>query len=73
MPNDSADLSSLSDGELLDLAVPSDSLSRRVLVMWLYLKEGKYPEMTLQEFDLSVTSAAEKELQKRAISKAAGT
>jgi hypothetical protein len=59
------DLSSLSDGELLDLAVPSQSLNRRVLVMWLYLKE--HPQIALEQFDAMLTALAEKELQKRSV------
>ena len=59
------DLGSLSDGELLDLAVPSQSLNRRVLVMWLYLKERT--EMDLEQFDSMLTTLAEKELQSRSV------
>ncbi len=59
-------LEKLSDGELLDLAVPSESQtqSRRVLVIWLYLKES--PKIGLEEFDRSLTTLAEKELERRA-------
>jgi hypothetical protein len=60
------DLSSLSDGELLDLVVPSESSNRRVLVMWLYLREQ--PEIGLGAFDSLLASLAEKELQRRSIS-----
>ncbi len=67
LPDSSVDLSGLSDGELLDLAVPSNSLNRRVLVMWLYLKER--PDKGLEEFDLLVATMAERELQRRAIPK----
>ena len=60
------DLSGLSEGELLDLAVPSQSLNRRVLVLWLYLNEGS--EMGLELFDSTLTTQAEKELHERSIS-----
>ncbi len=60
------DLGSLSDGELLDLAVPSQSLNRRILVMWLYLRE--HPQIGLEQFDSLLTSLAENELQKRSVS-----
>ena len=60
------DLSSLSDGELLDLVVPSESSNRRVLVMWLYLREQ--PEIGLGAFDSLLAPLAEKELQRRSIS-----
>ncbi len=60
-----ANLSGLSDGELMDLAVPSGSLNRRVLVMWLFLKEK--PPMPLEEWDRFVASAAEKELESRSM------
>jgi hypothetical protein len=63
------DLGGISEGELLDLAVPSQSMSRRVLVLWLYLKER--PEIELEQFDSLLTSLAEKELHKRAISESA--
>jgi len=63
------DLGGLSEGELLDLAVPSQSISRRVLILWLYLKERS--EMELEQFDSIMTSLAEKELHKRAISETA--
>jgi len=59
------DLGGLSEGELLDLTVPSQSLSRRVLILWLYLRERS--EMELEQFDTLVTSLAEKELSKRAV------
>jgi len=59
-------LSGLSDGELMDLAVPSGSLNRRVLVMWLFLKEK--PPMRLDEWDALVVSSAEKELERRSVS-----
>jgi hypothetical protein len=61
-----ADLSGLSDGELMDLAVSSSSLNRRVLVMWLYLKER--PQMQLDEWDSILVSCAERELEKRSLS-----
>ena len=62
----SVDLQALSDGELLDLAVPSDNptQSRRVLVIWLYLKNS--PNMGIEEFDRMLTTQAEKELERRA-------
>ncbi len=62
----SVSLEKLSDGELLDLAVPSEfpTQSRRVLVIWLYLKES--PEIGLENFDRSLTGLAEKELERRA-------
>ncbi len=61
-----ANLSGLSDGELMDLAVPSGSLNRRVLVMWLFLREK--PPMPLEEWDALVAAAAEKELEIRSVS-----
>ena len=59
-------LEGLSDGELLELAVPSDSPTqgRRVLVIWLFLKEC--PKIGLEEFDRSLTALAEQELERRA-------
>ena len=62
----SVDLEKLSDGDLLELAVPSESptQSRRVLVIWLYLNDS--PKTGLEEFDRSLTDLAEKELQRRA-------
>ncbi len=59
-------LEGLSDGELLELAVSSETptQSRRVLVIWLYLKEA--PKLGLEEFDHSLTSLAEQELERRA-------
>jgi hypothetical protein len=56
----------LSEGELLDLAVPSGSLNRRVLVMWLYIKARS--DMELEKFDTLLTELAEKELNSRAVS-----
>ena len=50
----------------MDLAVPSGSLNRRVLVMWLFLKEK--PPMPLEEWDTLVAAAAEKELETRSVS-----
>ena len=58
------DLSTLSEGELMELTVPSTSMNRRVLVMWLYLKV-KF-DKPLDEFDLLLSSLAEKELHRRA-------
>ena len=62
----SVNLEGLSDGELLELAVPSETptQSRRVLVIWLYLKET--PKVGLEEFDHSLTALAEQELERRA-------
>ncbi len=57
-------LGDLSEGELMDLLVPSSSSSRRVLVMWLYLKLDT--RMALDEFEPLLTSLAERELQTRA-------
>ena len=59
-------LEGLSDGELLELAVPSESPTqgRRVLVVWLFLKES--PKIGLEEFDRSLTALAEQELERRA-------
>lgn len=58
------DLSALTEGELMELLVPSPTMNRRVLVMWLYLN-SKSSE-SLDQFDLQISSLAEKELQKRA-------
>ena len=65
-PELSVNLERLSDGELLELAVPSETPteSRRVLVIWIYLKES--PKIGLEEFDRLLTGWAEKELQRRA-------
>jgi hypothetical protein len=65
-PETSINLEKLSDGELLELAVPSETptQSRRLLVIWLYLKES--PGMGLEQFDLSLTTLAERELERRA-------
>jgi len=62
----SVDLRALSDGELLELAVHSENStqSRRVLVIWLYLKNSL--KISIEEFDQSVTEMAEKELERRA-------
>jgi hypothetical protein len=59
-------LEGLSDGELLDLAVPSEppTQGRRVLVIWLYLTES--PKTSLKEFDHTITALAERELERRA-------
>ena len=64
MPPESVDLSNLSEGELMELAVPSGTMNRRVLVMWLFLKGGT--NKSLAEFDLVISTLAEKELQSRA-------
>ena len=61
---DSADLSTVADGELLDLAIPIQTLKRRTLVMWLYLKFRQ--QMSLDEFDAELTLRAEVELKRRA-------
>lgn len=65
-PELSVNLDGLSDGELLELAVPSENPteSRRVLVIWLFLKEC--PKVGLEEFDRSLTTMAEQELERRA-------
>jgi hypothetical protein len=59
-------LEKLSDGDLLELAVPSENptQSRRLLVIWLFLKES--PKVGIEEFDHTLTSLAEKELERRA-------
>ena len=57
-------LADLSEGELMDLLVPSPSSSRRVLVMWLYLKLNS--RIDFEEFEPLLTSMAESELQTRA-------
>jgi len=64
MTAQSIDLSALTEGELMELVVPSMTLNRRVLVMWLYL-HSKSSE-PLDRFDLHISTLAEKELQKRA-------
>ncbi len=65
-PGMTVNLEGLSDGELLELAVSSETptQSRRVLVIWLYLANS--PKMSLEEFDRTLTSMAEEELQRRA-------
>ena len=66
----SVDLSEVSDGELLELMVPVQSMSRRLLVVWLYLQQqGTLP---LKEFAEQISSWAEAELQRRASGSAAG-
>jgi hypothetical protein len=61
------DFSELSDGELLELMVSfSQSMSRRLLVVWLYLQHR--PDISIKEFDKMLPSLAEAELQKRAAS-----
>ena len=59
-------LEKLSDGDLLELAVPSESptQSRRLLVIWLFLRES--PKVGIEEFDRALTALAEKELERRA-------
>ena len=64
--SENLDLDALSDGELLDLAVPTKSLARRNLVMWLFLSAR--PQVSLEEWDSMLTSLAMKELQRRAAS-----
>jgi hypothetical protein len=64
MTPETIDLSTLSEGELMELTVPSASMNRRVLVMWLYLKVKI--DKPLDEFDLLISSLAEKELHRRA-------
>jgi len=61
------DLGGLSDGELLDLVVPSNSMNRRILVMWLYLKQRA--QIGLEQFDALLTTLAEKELSRRSVAK----
>lgn len=65
-PETSVNLENLSDGELLELAVNSEipTQSRRILVIWLYLKDS--PKVGLEEFDRSLTASAERELERRA-------
>lgn len=58
------DFAEISDGELLELMVPSQSMSRRLLVVWLYLQQRG--SIALKEFDQLLSSLAEMELQKRA-------
>lgn len=58
------DLSTLSDGDLLDLAVPVQTLRRRILLMWLYLKFR--PQDSLDKLDAQLALEAEEELKKRA-------
>jgi hypothetical protein len=58
------DLSTLSDGDLLDLAVPVQTLKRRTLIMWLYLKFR--PQGSLDKLDVQLALEAEEELKKRA-------
>ena len=64
MAPETVDLSTLSEGELMELAVPSGTMNRRVLVMWLYLRGNT--NNSLVEFDLLISTLAEKELQRRA-------
>jgi hypothetical protein len=61
----SIDLSELSDGDLMDLAVPSGSVARRVLVIWLFLKNK--PPMRIDEWGSLIASSAEKELERRSV------
>ncbi len=61
---DFPNFSDVSDGELMELLVPSQTSSRRMLVMWLYLRTRRW--RSLEEFDQVLTSLAEKELQRRA-------
>jgi hypothetical protein len=64
MAPETVDLSTISEGELMELAVPSGTMNRRVLVMWLYLRGNT--NKSLVEFDLLISTLAEKELQRRA-------
>ncbi|OFX16720.1 hypothetical protein A3K71_03120 [archaeon RBG_16_50_20] len=64
MAPETVDLSTLPEGELMELAVPSGTMNRRVLVMWLYLRGNT--NKSLVEFDLQISTLAEKELQRRA-------
>lgn len=57
-------LECLSDGELMELAVPSNSMNRRVLVIWMYLKVRS--QIPVDEFEQELTASSEKELQRRA-------
>ena len=62
------DFSDLSDGELLELMVSfSQTMSRRLLVVWLYL-QNRSTGISIKEFDRMLPSLAENELQKRAAS-----
>lgn len=61
----SIDLSDLSDGDLMDLAVPSGSVTRRVLVIWLFLRNK--PPMRIDEWESLIASSAEKELERRSV------
>lgn len=58
------DLSELSESELLELMVPVQSMSRRLLVVWMYLQHRV--NSSLKDFDEQLSSLAEAELQKRA-------
>ncbi len=69
-PDLTVDLSEFSDSELLELMVPVQSVSRRILVVWLYLQQRG--NISLREFDDQLSSLAEMELQKRASDNEAG-
>lgn len=58
------DFTELSDGELLELMVHSQSMNRRLLAVWLYLQERV--SISIKEFDQLLSSLAEAELRKRA-------
>jgi nucleotide-binding universal stress UspA family protein len=58
------DLAEFSDSELLELMVPSQSISRRLLVVWLFLQEEA--SIPIREFDKLLPSLAEAELRNRA-------
>lgn len=60
------DLAEVSDGELLELMVSSQSTNRRLLVVWLYLQHRV--DISIKEFDQLLSSLAETELRKRAAS-----
>jgi len=58
------DLGGMTDAELMDLAVPIQTLARRVLVMYVYIKSKA--EISLDELDAQLALEAEEELKKRA-------
>ncbi len=70
MSDFAVDLSEVSDGELLELMVPVESINRRLLVVWLYLFQGV--KVSLKEFNDQISNLAERELQKRASDSATG-
>jgi hypothetical protein len=54
----------MTDAELMDLAVPIQTLARRVLVMYIYISSKA--EISLDELDAQLALEAEEELKKRA-------